>query len=317
MKAHASRSIRIRCFIATLILLILYFPRIGGASVIPADIKKVVSFIYLENDKGEKIANGTGFYVTLKEGDYIFGYLVTAKHVLQDAGNFYSEIFIRQNTLDGMSEFIPMSLEYNQNVFAHPDPDVDLAAIAFFPKITTYEFKSLPAEDILPKGPFPKEELAEGDKTFFVGLFTSYIGEKKNYPIIRFGHVSLITDEKIYWHPKGWKKGRYVDFFLVESMAFGGNSGSPLFVEYEPTRDSQKIVLSSNSRLSFAGVVVGSFNKTNEVEFVRVGGVPVYSDNVGISAVIPSYKLYELIYSEQLENLRKNTVKELLEKSVK
>jgi hypothetical protein len=42
-----------------------------------------------------------------------------------------------------------------------------------------------------------KLEIQEGDEVFFCGLFESHYGQQKNQPIMRFGKVALMTDEKI------------------------------------------------------------------------------------------------------------------------
>ncbi len=69
---------------------------------------------------------------------------------------------------------------------------------------------------------FKKLNIREGTEVFFTGLFVPYSGYERMYPIVRFGRVSLVTEEKIKW------KDQLMDLYLIESGSFGGNSGSPV-----------------------------------------------------------------------------------------
>jgi len=54
------------------------------AAPIPPEIKTVVAFIFIANDDGKPVPNGTGFFVGVKNPsnpDFINVNLVTAKHV--------------------------------------------------------------------------------------------------------------------------------------------------------------------------------------------------------------------------------------------
>jgi len=66
-----------------------------------------------------------------------YGYLVTAKHVLQSSdGNFVKRVFLRVNDKKGGSEFGPIDLVLSgptQNVFLHDDQTVDIAVIPALP----------------------------------------------------------------------------------------------------------------------------------------------------------------------------------------
>ncbi len=79
-------------------------------------------------------------------------------------------------------------------------------------------------------------KISEGDEVFFSGLFTSHPGQKKNQPIVRFGRVALMSDEKIEWREKD-KAAKFLDLYLVECQSFGGNKNwllklSPKFLFY-------------------------------------------------------------------------------------
>jgi hypothetical protein len=82
----------------------------------------------------------------------------------------------------------------SQNVFIHPDTTVDIAVISTVPSNQRYDFSYLPASFLTTREDFKSLDITEGDEVFFTGMFTSYIGEKANHPIVRFGKVALITD---------------------------------------------------------------------------------------------------------------------------
>jgi len=135
---------------------------------------------------------------------------------------------------------------------------------------------------------FRKEEIRDGTDMFFTGLFGSYAGEKRNYPIVRFGKVALISDEKISWEENGSRQ--QLDLYLVEAMAWPGNSGSPAFFHLGIERRPGEIVVGRDS-VWLAGVVKGLWH---------LPGL----GHTGISAVVPAYKLHEILFSDELKGLR-------------
>lgn len=200
------------------------------------EIKKSVSFIFILDGTDRFKPNGTGFFVGVKHADNekVFSvYFVTAKHVLQDeSGNYFQEIVLRLNKKDGDSHLIKVALK-DIKIFEHQDKDVDIALFNCLPDQNVYDFKFIPDDLIANKEVMARNEIAEGDEVFFAGLFTSHIGQKKNQPIIRFGKVALISDEKIEWKEKD-KPPKFLDLLLLECQSFGGNSGSPVFFQLNP-----------------------------------------------------------------------------------
>jgi hypothetical protein len=126
----------------------------------------------------------------------------------------------------------------------------------------------------------------------FVSLFTHHIGKTRNQPIVRFGKVALLPDEKVQSGPKTVE-----DLYLMECNSFEGNSGSPVFFEISLTRRP----LFMPQRLFLAGVMKGHFKYPLE------SGLPIDEydkSNIGIAAVTPSHKLREILYSEGVKNFR-------------
>ncbi|HYX72829.1 MAG TPA: hypothetical protein VE732_08660, partial [Nitrososphaera sp.] len=190
----------------------------------------------------------------------------------------------------------------NQNVFFHQDPNVDLAAIPMAPNETRHQAKILPDDFVTTKSEFEKLGIGEGSDVFFTGLFTSHVGASKNYPIVRFGRVALISDEPIdFINFK--KEAIKTDLLIIEAQSYGGNSGSPVFYYIGSDRNPGALVVGPPI-LKLAGVMSGSFTDIVQVKTAQTAVIPVVTPNMGIAAVVPAYKLHELLFSEQLKKQR-------------
>ena len=97
----------IRSFII-IILITFMLGRISMATPIPSEVKSVVVFIFVRNLEGKLIANGTGFFVGVKNplNSNFHVYLVTAKHVLYKTNtmDFVDTVFLRINRKEGGCE---------------------------------------------------------------------------------------------------------------------------------------------------------------------------------------------------------------------
>ena len=271
------------------------------------EIKKCVTFIFIEQN-GQLVPNGTGFFVGVENeenSNLHMVYLVTAKHVLQNQeGALLSSVVIRLNTSDGNSKMIKAEFTKKNKVFTHPDSDVDLALFRCLPDPSVYDFKMIRTEEISDKQTIDKHEISEGDEVFFAGLFTSHVGQKKNQPIIRFGRVALMSDEKVEWKEKG-KPQKLLDLYLLECQSYGGNSGSPVFFQLSPIRKPGQINF-GGPMIFLAGVMSGSFLSGSELQVTETKQNIFSLQNIGIAAVTPGYKLKELLFSEELVKSRKD-----------
>ncbi len=276
----------------------------GMAGPIPAEVKSVVAFIFIEKE-GKLIANGTAFFVGVKKPSEpsIFSiYLVTAKHVLYkpDTTEFLDKVFIRMNKKDGHSEVGVIAIKVtgdDRTLFLHDDDSVDIAVIPFLPDQKIFDFKFLPDEFISTRETYNTLKIREGSEIFFTGLFTPYPGAEKNFPIVRFGRVALVTDEKIEW------KGKKMSLYLIEAGSYGGNSGSPVFFHLGSDREPGNLFVGPPI-LKLAGVMQGTFLDAQEIKLVETKKTPVSLSNMGIAAVVPGYKLHELLFSEELKRRR-------------
>lgn len=277
------------------------------ATTVPTEVKAVVTFIFISDQKNNLIPNGTGFFVMVKDEEDPnrgYGYLVTAKHVLEDESKkLLPAVSIRLNRKDGGSDLIKVTLEGPNALHLHPDPDVDLAVIPLFPSQETYDFKMIPEDLLTTAERFKEANIREGDEVFFTGLFGHFFGANRNYPVVRFGRVALLTDEKIPWKQGSDEKVKMLDLYLIEAQSFGGNSGSPVFFSLGATREPGGLNLSY--KLLLAGVMQGTFLDAREIVVAETRKVPFSLGNIGIAAVVPAYKLHELLFSDHLRTARR------------
>ena len=266
------------------------------AKVIPPDLKKTIGFIFIETPQGP-MPIGTGFFVKVQDKETSYVYFVTAKHVIQGQ----KEVSVRLNTRDwdtaspepGMV-FTKLQVQDAQGnlVWAtHPDPAIDLAVFPGSPGEGA-EFKTVGLEMFVTKEFIDQERVTEGDEVFFVGLLPQYYGTKRNHPVVRYGRLALVTDEKIYY-PDG-----PVELFFAECQSFPGNSGSPVFLQLGPTRQPGAITLAPE-RLMLLGVMLGFVSQQ-----VDISQGASFQENVGIAAIVPIERLKEILFSRPLVQQR-------------
>ena len=279
---------------------------IVSAATVDNQFKDTVGFIYIVDPNGKKTPYGTGFFVgvknqTEKDKDIYKVYFVTAKHVLKtaDEKNWLAFVLLRLNKKDGTSQFVKIPIVTKgkkKTVYVHEDDSVDIAVIPGMPDQAVYEYKYIPDNFLATTNDLKKLKIGEGSDIFFTGLFTPYTGHERNYPICRFGRIALLTDEKINWD------GKPSDLYLVETGAYGGNSGAPVFFFLGPDREPGKIF--SGSIIKLAGVIKGHYLDTRPVKTLDLKKIDVAQSNMGIAAVIPAQKLHEILLGKELKKLR-------------
>jgi hypothetical protein len=234
-------------------------------------------------------------------------YLVTARHVLKDpAGQYHQSVWIRLNQKGTGSQMIELPLAGNGalHVYEHPtDPSVDLAVIPFAPNPAIFDFQFLPDEMLTTKESFPELHISEGSDVFFTGLFVQFLGQARNYPVTRFGRVAMVPDERIQWPDAVGGPPEMVDVYLLETQSFGGNSGSPVFFYLGADRIPGSIY-AGPPVIKLAGVMKGAFRDASPLAMANQNAIPLSFQNVGIAAVVPSYHLHEILFSDPVKSLK-------------
>jgi hypothetical protein len=299
--------------LTTCFLCLLFFaPFVSSGQTIPSEFDKTVVFIFIKDAKGQIVPNGTAFFISKPDSTHSinFIYLVTAKHVIQNInnGHFYDKIYIRINKRNSTFDTIPISLITlnNQQRFV-TEPTIDLAVIPMAPDFSKYEYDPIP-ENLLfkTKMEFDTSYLGQGTDVFYCGLFSQYLGYSSNKPIMRFGRIALLPKEKILWDSSQNNQ----DLFLVETSTYGGNSGSPLF-SYKSNSTFDGSMEVGDRQVRLAGIVKGYSGEKTPIEFVQASMNLVYTSNVGITAIIPAYLLYQIIEGNILNNTRNFIIKNL------
>ena len=67
-------------------------------------------------------------------------------------------------------------------------------------------------------------------------------------------------------------------------------------------------ISNSGNKVLLAGIIQGNFSKGSMVTMNQTGDISFTVDNIGISAVVPANKLYEVLYSKDLIDQRKSIV---------
>jgi hypothetical protein len=242
--------------IITLEILVLFAAPFSHASVvIDVDtIKESVVFIYLANPNGavetsKPLGTGSLVFIPLKESEGGYLLLVTARHLLKPSwaacGNEDpTRVYLRLNTktYDSTStpkgiDFVPVDLESSDagpGVVVSSDDQVDAA-------IVLLNLNDFSAQQFLiayvPVADFATEEevgkLGTGDAVVSAGLF-SFLGERRNYPMFKFGEISIVTDEPFFTGCfAGSAPVAEKVWFLSINLPLG-SSGSAIF--YSPPR---------------------------------------------------------------------------------
>jgi len=289
------------------------------ATPVPPNVKKIVIFIYTEDAKGSKIPLGTGFFVAVpslgsNSNTYGYVYAVTAKHVVfpENTTGFRPLVYIRLNNKKGGSNYLPIQLidhGDNKNIFVSDDPAVDVAVIAVAPDVNAYDFLAIPEAMITKPEDFKAMRIREGTSTFFTGLFAPYPGDQRIYPVVKFGTVALVTDEKVPWIAQVLTNGVVVkqnvktELYLLETPSAGGNSGSPVFFYLGADREPGSINLSAPV-LKLAGIMLGYYPDPQPLLYAQTDTRPFAPSNSGVAAIAPAYKIREILFSRELSDRR-------------
>jgi hypothetical protein len=106
------------------------------------------------------------------------------------------------------------------------DPSVDLAITPISINTDEADIIFLPSTLLMSDADIIANKVEEGDSVIFTGLFVQMIGQSHSEPIVRTGKIAMMPKEQI---PTTLRK--LGDVYLVDCHVFGGNSGSPMFID--------------------------------------------------------------------------------------
>lgn len=265
---------------------------------IPLSTLDSVAFLEIKEINGF-VSIGTCFFITHFEGDMHFLYLITCRHVIKEHLERSEQIYVRLNLADGPGvERIPL----HEKWIYHKENGIDLVDLALIPlehieseykEFAPVNIGSLNSDKIYGREGIRRSftrDMQVGDDILFIGVFQHYQGHSKNYPLVRFGRIALITNEGL----PGVEPWLGVsDYFLVECQAYPGMSGSPVYamIEYE-----------GKERYFLVGVMAGYYIEDEQVA--------LKFSHFGISQVVPIEKLGDIIFGEALDMDRKAKIRQ-------
>lgn len=168
----------------------------------------------------------------------------------------------------------------------------------------------------LTKERLQEHNIGPGDDVFMVGRFVNYDGRQRNLPTVRFGSISMMPWEPVT-HPT---RGIVQESYLVEMRSLSGYSGSPVFVYLSdakpPEGDTSRIAITPQTSwllgIDWAHLPVIERVKQSDAKTDVSQGHVVLS-NSGQMAVVPAWKLLELLYTDDLIESRREADKKFSE----
>ncbi len=250
--------------------------------------------IYLYKNRADAEAShyegGSGFlvgYVGL-HNRILQVYGVTNAHVIRDGFSV-----IRINKVFGGHDVLDLPRNAWQE---HPEgDDIAICATTLSP---SHDFKFVLSDGLVTEERVERHNIGIGDDVFMVGRFTGHPGEKKNLPVARFGNISMVPSEELK-NPLGKTRTHY----LVEVRSVSGFSGSPVFIYDTPTPPS----LVNVRKERFPNLLLG----------IDCGHMPEHEKQLsaGIAAVVPAWRLLELLEHPEVKKKREEWEKQLQEEA--
>jgi hypothetical protein len=152
-----------------------------------------------------------------------YKFLITAKHVLAN----HTNIMIRLNLAHEI-KFKCQSISLtgsgaNPNMFMGGS-GVDLAAVSL-PDILDTDPTVLDADLLLDGNTMKKWNIGVGTQILTVGYIFGYSGQKSNYPVTKFGNMSVITEEHWYYNAQSKLSEQG---YVIQLPNAPGLSGAPV-----------------------------------------------------------------------------------------
>jgi hypothetical protein len=277
-------------------------------SALPVDQIRGTGFIVIYNDTRIPVAAAG------KAGDGGFQYLVTNRHVAQPgiendkpcAAIVSSSLLLLVNRKPDSTDHAPRSqlITIGNNVkwFVSTDASVDLAVLPFPLSQDIYDFIGIPLNIFTTQEMVDQKVVVEGDPIVFSGLFMqSFVQLHSLEPIVRSGTLAMVPNGQM--ETTLHKLGRV---YLAEVHTFGGNSGSPVFID--TSKFAGIIGLSYKLLGVISGYMYENSDLTLQVTTSLSGNLAANSD---VSIVVPAVELKKLLDVPELQAARDSYVASL------
>jgi hypothetical protein len=158
-------------------------------------------------------------------------YLVTANHVVAEAYAAAGSLFAEVNLTEGGVDHFPLP---RQSWFS--DDSVDAAIGRFRFPYADLDFVSVPLRIFAHEAELSSQRAAEGALVFAASLYAALPGARRALPVFRFGRIARMPKEPLPLKFDEVSDSRPMPAYLCELAAWGGGSGSPVFIEYGSSR---------------------------------------------------------------------------------
>ncbi|MGA2527014.1 MAG: hypothetical protein ABSF79_10405 [Smithellaceae bacterium] len=294
--------------------------------IIINQIKKAVVFLQtdwedsttpnISNAKKQPLTKstiGTGFliFVSIPElGKDATGYqqgyifLVTAKHMIRQStpdhkpGPYAKNVTVFFNKIESNHPSGQLRDQSNIEIIDsrgdlrwfvdRSDPVADVALHWLSINTNSVDFKTIAQDLFATKSIVSEKYVNENDEVLFSGFFGGFAGSKKNYPIVRHGHLALLPGEDVLVDDK--RPDKKTQIYLAEVTSFGGNSGSPVFLRLGGVRESTEVKYEGYTYLLLG--VMSAYYPDKETK-----------QNSGIALVVPADKINDILASDLVKAL--------------
>jgi len=241
----------------------------------------------------------------------LFPYLATNRHVIQPGIEHGAPCkivrsFVLLNrkpdathtSTYGETDRIDQSLKWTTS----PDDSVDLAVTGIGLDESKYDHVLIPTSQFVSDDEVKNHKVVEGDPVLFAGLFVQTFNQLHTLePIVRSGSLAMIPEESLRM-TLGNKPGHV---YLAEVHAFGGNSGSPMFVD--STKFAAMIMVGTNLKL--LGVISQEVFENSDLTLtVATSMSGNITGNSGVSVVVPVSELAKLLDDPSLKAARDHQI---------
>lgn len=260
----------------------------------------VETAIYLYRSKAEAEdginAGGSGFLVSIPAETHpggTFIYAVTNRHVLEVAD------VARFNTSDGDTRIQHLPREK----WMRSKTD-DLAIVSLFMgEGVLWKQRYFPHTLILSKEKAEKINLGIGDQVFMVGRFINHEGKQQNAPLVRFGNIAQMPTEPLASTVEG--KYHEQESIIADIRSIGGYSGSPVFLNELPLNRDGAEPATEHWLIGIDWGHVKLWSPVCGFDETPTGQTQV-NINSGMAGIVPSWKLLDMLMSDEQVLFRKS-----------
>ena len=169
------------------------------------------------------------------------------------------------------------------------------------PDQSRFDFLTFPIGLFATSDVVQSQSIVEGDRILFSGYFYQFPGEKKFEPIVREGTLAMLPDENLDTTLK--KPGK---LYLGDLHVFGGNSGSPVFVDTGGFRSGVALM---GQDYRFLGIVSGFYHEDSNLKLTIAATYKgTLEQNSGIAMIVPADELLAILNSPPLQAIRDDDI---------